>query len=292
MLCYQRAVQNQSDAPEKKGSFDEQDFQIIENFHTFYMTRTKIVVENSCGPDSLLNSFCAIYETTPQTFDHLDSNSSLSHLLIAYSKRDAQTLCATRIKLLQKIGFKLEPISIDWIISNAESNIESCVRMLWDESIASGNISRSCECGIKNHILNAVEIDIIELISEGMSALGSCFTLHREKQKSKCEKCNTNIITNAEYYRLVFIDLQPIIKNSLSINLPEIRLMEFPRSIQLNLKTYGLRAAVEHTAQPDHNVAHCLVDSVFFEYNDLCKERKLSTKEKITVYLLIYTLND
>lgn len=117
--------------------------------------------------------------------------------------------------------------------------------------------------------------------------------LNSEKcdQQSKCQTCQDMIVSSIEYPSIIFIDLQSTKKrtNAKPV-LPICQLTDLPKTITLNGYKYSLESVIEF--KDGHYISHCRSEysaEHFLEFNDLSKEIKPSTHDKIEPNILLYS---
>lgn len=285
MLCYICCSKPNHTPTEVR---NEEPFEIIKNFSSINYNGINVLVENSCGPDSLLHIFCQIFISSPKLFQCNDMSDLLLDLANAYKAKDAQNVYQLRIKILMQHGFKCKMV-LNRIVLDATSNIESCVRMIFSHNFYSAIRTSACKCHQKPVKMTLVGINTSELQLLGIDKLESCLISKNQKSQSICKKCKENVTVETEYSPLIFIDIQPMTKANETFQLPALYLHEFPRQIEIQSKNYKLRGVIEHIHATAHFTAHFLKFGIFYEYNDLYNEVKPSTDQKVNAHMLICT---
>lgn len=265
---------------------------IIKNFHTFYFHGSYVQVKDSCGPDAIFHCLCSIYDAEPGVFSRssLWQSSKMLALIKAYIGRNEEEVYEHRIKLLIGSGFK---ISFDKeAVINANSNIDSSIRMLCLPYLPSAKVTRICKCGLRDHDLATIEVNMIKLIENGIQRLDTCMDcLELSKTRPKCKDCKGQVNSIVTYSPLIFIGIEPIITNENQYSLPDLKITELPQHINFNSNIYNLQAAIQYKRDIKHYTAHCLKNGTFLEFDDLNHETKPSTTNNIGIHFLIFTIN-
>lgn len=291
MLCYKRMESNKRF--QMNPSTDSKDFEIIQNSHTVDFNGTNVLVNNCCGPDSILHCLGNIYANKKPAFEEVDSSYILD-ALEAYVNRNEHDFYVARLKLLLQSGYKMTTGRLNEAVLNARSNIESSLRMICSNDLPSGKVIKKCKCGVKSNTVQLVDIDMAKLVEVGIKELDSCFIFNNQRTRSTCEKCSYKIKTTTQFSSIVFVSIEPMQTVSTNYKLPNQLLNDFPKTIVINSKQYSLEAAIEFQADDNpamnHYSVHCLQGSMFMEYNDLFNQARPSTVEEIEIQILVYSL--
>lgn len=261
--------------------------EMIQNFHTFSMTGTKIKVENCCGADSIFHCLVNIYEQKREIFrKYTSADPLIMNILEGFSKKDARALYSSRIKFLLSKGFEIKPVSSDTFVLNAQSNIISCLEMLFSKRFPSAIATKICGCGEQLRDLSTIAINMVNLIEAGIAQLDTCFLFNNNTQ-AICSKCKQNKEIKMAYAPIAFIDIQPLTSKRHKLTMPSLILTEIPKNIKLGDRLYQLHSVIEFKGA-NHYTAHCVEDGSFWEYDDTCLIKAKSKQVNRNIHLLVY----
>lgn len=261
--------------------------EMIQNFHTFSMTGTKIKVENCCGADSIFHCLVNIYEQKREIFRrYTPADPLIMNILEGFSKKDARALYSSRIKFLLSKGFEIKPVSSDTFVLNAQSNIISCLEMLFSKRFPSAIATKICGCGEQLRDLSTIAINMVNLIEAGIAQLDTCFLFNNNTQ-AICSKCKQNKEIKMAYAPIAFIDIQPLTSKRHKLTMPSLILTEIPKNIKLGDRLYQLHSVIEFKGA-NHYTAHCVEDGSFWEYDDTCLIKAKSKQVNRNIHLLVY----
>lgn len=262
--------------------------EMIQNFHTFSMNGTKIKVENCCGADSIFHCLVSIYEQKREIFRRYTSADPLvMNILEGFSKKDAIALYSSRIKFLLSKGFEIKPVSSDTFILNAQSNIVSCLEILFLKSFPSVVATKICGCGEQLRSISTLAVNMVNLIESGIAKLDTCFLFNNNSQ-AICSICKQSKEIKIAYAPIVFIDIQPLMSKRHTLAMPSLILTEIPKNIKLGNRLYQLHSVIEYKGA-NHYTAHCVEDGSFWEYDDTCPIKAKSKQVNRNIHLLVYT---
>lgn len=206
----------------------------------------------------------------------------------AYKNND-ELVYTFRVKLLLESGFKLTYATPNEVHLNAESNIDSCLRMMCQQNLYSSKVTRKCKCGETSRNLTTIEMNMKDLVSAGIRILDSCLVLGKHNDRSTtCKICKKTIKTVTDLASLAFIDIGSVTTRDDFYKLPDLPLTAIPKIIQIHSKIYELRGVIEYIPDIAHYTVHCIDKGVFYEYNDLSEDIKASNKNPIKPNILIF----
>lgn len=136
--------------------------------------------------------FVSLFCRLPNALPDLDSNDLMLKIMEAYKNND-ELVYTLRVKLLLQSGFKLTFATPNEVHLNAESNIDSCLRMMCHQNLYSSKVTRKCKCRETSRNLTTIEINMKDLVSAGIRKLASCLVLKKHIDRSKtCKICKKN----------------------------------------------------------------------------------------------------
>lgn len=254
---------------------------VLQNFHTHVVDNTKVKIQNSCGPDSILHALMCIYVDMPALFLEIPEENDLIQLFSAYAKHNVTAIYNMRVRILKKL-FQIQTSGDDSIIINCSSNI----KIILDRAIQSTfpSVIISCDCG-EQFDFSTVDVRYDDLSVHGLNNIRKCISL----PKRLCIKCKKTM-PSYSMGNVLFVDVQPISMEDKGIEIADeyIEITSIQNTLNFDNENYVLSSIINYHSEFEHYTVCCLrSNNSWYLFDDL-KTTVHKAPSKVKPHILIF----